>query len=184
MTQLGQNDAFRVPLSFTGIKIIEAMPRGSRFSEATVGRYPLRKINMITTFLGIAHPWLCDSMGHLNTRYYMSMFDDASAHYLAHIGWHPSQIKSENRGWADVSGYIKYESEVREGELVEIRSATSKLGTKSLTLYSEMRNVVSHDTHATIYSTIVHFDLANRCAIPIPDLYRGKANELMVEEVS
>jgi len=31
---------------------------------------------------GVAHPWLCDSMGHLTSRHYVAMFDDASYHFF------------------------------------------------------------------------------------------------------
>ena len=38
----------------------------------------------------IVHPWLCDVMGHMNVRHYMSMFDDASYQLLAEAtSWHP-----------------------------------------------------------------------------------------------
>lgn len=136
---------------------------------------------MIKTHLGIAHPWLCDSMGHLNTRHYAAMFDDALFHYLASIGWHPTLTKEDKKGWADVKGEIEYKIEVREGELVEILSGTSKLGNKSLTVYSEMRNVLSCDTHAINRSTIVYFDLEKRRAIQVPDSFRSKARQLLID---
>lgn len=41
----------------------------------------------IETFKGIAHPWLCDIMGHLNTRNYMAMFDNASMYFLSLLGY-------------------------------------------------------------------------------------------------
>ena len=35
---------------------------------------------------GVAHPWLCDALGHLNTRNYHAMYDDALFVLLAIIG--------------------------------------------------------------------------------------------------
>jgi acyl-CoA thioester hydrolase len=138
-------------------------------------------VQMIKTQLAIAHPWLCDSMGHLNSRYYAAMFDDAMFHYLAFIGWNPTSIKNEKKGWADVKGEIEYKKEVLEGNLLEIHSGTSYLGNKSLTVYSEMRNTLSNDTHAICRTTLAYFDLEERRALPIPDLYRSKASQLLTD---
>ena len=34
----------------------------------------------------VAHPWMCDVLGHLTTRHYVAMFDDAAYHLsLIHI---------------------------------------------------------------------------------------------------
>ena len=36
----------------------------------------------IETWRGMAHPWNCDTMGHMNTRFYAAIYDDASFHFL------------------------------------------------------------------------------------------------------
>ncbi|MCP4302087.1 MAG: acyl-CoA thioesterase [Gammaproteobacteria bacterium] len=135
---------------------------------------------MVRTFLGIAHPWLCDSMGHLNTRHYVAMFDDASAHYLSAIGWSPTDAYAKKIGWADVRGEIEYKSEVPQGGQVTIDTGTEKIGTKSVTIYSEMRHVPSGELSATMRSVIVHFDLEDRQAVPVPDEFRRTAESIGV----
>ena len=43
---------------------------------------------MISVQKCVAHPWMCDVLGHLTTRFYVGMFDDASYHLLhAVFGW-------------------------------------------------------------------------------------------------
>ena len=37
------------------------------------------------TFTGVADPWMCDSMGHVNVRHYAPMFDDASLQLLGRV---------------------------------------------------------------------------------------------------
>ena len=39
------------------------------------------------TFRGVAAPWLCDAMGHMNTRHDAAMFDDALLHSLVKLGY-------------------------------------------------------------------------------------------------
>ena len=121
-------------------------------------------------------------MGHLNTRHYVAMFDDASAHYLSAIGYSPNDIEERQIGWADVKCEIEYKSEVPLGGQVTIDSRTERVGTKSLTMYSEMRHVPGGELSATMRSVIVHFDLKARRAVAIPDHYRNKAEAIGVKK--
>ena len=42
------------------------------------------------TFRGVAYPWHCDHLGHMNVKNHVGMFDQAAAHIMAMIGfsWH------------------------------------------------------------------------------------------------
>jgi len=131
------------------------------------------------TFFGTAHPWLCDIMGHLNTRSYAAMFDDACAQYLAALGSIPIDVAENRIGWAHVRGEIEYRAEILLGESVTIDSATECVGTKSLTMFSEMRGTASGVLHATIRSTLVRFDLEKRRSNSISDEIRNAANALV-----
>jgi acyl-CoA thioester hydrolase len=37
---------------------------------------------MLSVHKNVMHPWMCDAMGHLTTRFYLALFDDASYHLL------------------------------------------------------------------------------------------------------
>ena len=37
---------------------------------------------MIPVQKSVAHPWMCDVLGHMTTRHYVAMFDDAAYHML------------------------------------------------------------------------------------------------------
>ncbi len=130
---------------------------------------------MITTYLGVVHPWLCDSMGHLNVRHYVGMFDDANTQFVGSLGWDPVTAHSSGLGWADVRGEIDYLAEVVAGALVEIRSSTAAVGNKSLTVDSVMRSRSSGEIHARMRSIMVHFDLKVRKAVPLPAELRQRA---------
>lgn len=129
----------------------------------------------ITTYLGVVHPWLCDSMGHLNVRHYVGMFDDANTQFLASLGWDSMTGRSSGLGWADVRGEIDYLTEVVAGALVQITSSTAAVGNKSLTVDSEMRCRSSGDIHARMRSVMAHFDLRARRAVRLPTGLRARA---------
>ena len=43
---------------------------------------------MILVQKSVAHPWMCDVLGHMTTRHYVAMFDDSSYHFLYTVfGW-------------------------------------------------------------------------------------------------
>jgi acyl-CoA thioester hydrolase len=127
-------------------------------------------------YKGISHPSLCDVMGHMTTRHYVAMFDDASYHLLYTIfGWSGEQAKTEGTGWADVRHVIEYLDEVAEGDLLEITGTLVKIGTKSITALYTMHNLGKATRAATLESTSVFFDLSARLAIPITDEMRVAA---------
>jgi len=125
---------------------------------------------------GVAHPWQCDVLGHLTTRFYVAMFDDASYHFLHHLfGWNGARDAAGKLGWVDVRHTINYIAEVRAGDLLEVSATLIKLGGKSMTVSYEMKNLGSGDIAATLEAVLVLFDLEQRCAVTIPDELRDAA---------
>lgn len=133
---------------------------------------------MPTLFHGVVHPWLCDAMGHLTTRHYMAMFDDASWHLLARVtGWNPQDPEFRDRGWADVRHEIDYRAELRAGALVVIAGRLTRLGRTSLEALYEMRQAGTDTLAARMQARTVFFDLEARRAIPLTDAMRARAAE-------
>ena len=134
---------------------------------------------MNSLYKGVAHPWLCDVIGHMTTRHYVAMFDDASYHFLNEVfGWTPGSPGGP--GWVDVKHTITYEDEVAAGDLLEVRGALGKIGGKSITVNYEMRNLTKGGIAANLESISVYFDLTDRKAIPIPDDLRAAAQSFLV----
>ncbi len=132
---------------------------------------------MIPVHKGVAHPWLCDVMGHMTTRHYVAMFDDASYHFLAEVfGWSPAE---GGPGWADVKHTIEYQDEVAAGDLLEVRGSMVKLGGKSITVRYEMHNLTRGRLAAVLESVSVHFDLEARRATAITDAMRQRASAFL-----
>ena len=125
----------------------------------------------------IVHPWLCDSMGHLTTRHYMAMFDDASYHLLSETsGWQPNDSTGawRGKGWADVSQNLQYLAEIGAGSLIEIYGKVLEIGNKSITFALEMRAKPTGEIVATFESKTVYFDLVDRRAITLTAEMRAK----------
>ena len=119
---------------------------------------------------GIVHPWLCDVMGHMNVRHYMSMFDDASYQLLAEAsGWYVGAEAWEGKGWADVNHSVDYLGELHAGALLEIHGGVTAIGTSSFTSHYLMTNKVTGEKAASLTAKVVYFDLQARCSMPLTD---------------
>lgn len=135
---------------------------------------------MLVVNKGIAQPWECDVMGHLTTRFYVAMFDDASYHALYELfGWTISAQESGKFGWADVRHVIEYKAEVSAGDVLEIRAYLHKIGTKSFTMFYEMVNLARNEVAATLESVCVYFDLEGRCAVELTDAMKERARSYL-----
>ena len=112
-------------------------------------------------------------MGHMTTRHYVAMFDDASYHLLAAIGYDPA-VLAQGVGFADVRMTIDYREELAAGGLVVVRAAPVRLGGRSFTARYRMENLHTGALAAEMESVSVQFDLAARKAIPLrPEIRAG-----------
>jgi acyl-CoA thioester hydrolase len=130
---------------------------------------------MILLTRSVVHPWLCDLMGHLTTRHYMAIFDDASYVLLSRTGWSATEPEWAGKGWADVRHEIDYVAEVSAGTVVEIHGTVTKVGRTSIDSTMEMRKLHNGEVAAKLVAKTVFFDLAARKATPITDEMRARA---------
>jgi len=136
---------------------------------------------MISLHKGVAHPWNCDVLGHMTTRFYVAMFDDASYHFLHEVfGWNGNQSVDGNMAMVDVRHEIDYVAEVAAGELLEVRAGLSRIGGKSITVDYEMLNLGSGEIAARQKSTSVLFDTQSRQGVVIPDNLRDQAKRFLI----
>lgn len=130
---------------------------------------------MQSVHTAVAHPWLCDIMGHVTTRHYIAIFDDASYLFLYRVfGW-AGDDAAAGLGWADVRHEIDYQAEVAAGDLLEVKAALERVGTKSITVRYEMHNLKKGEVAATLISTCVLFDLNARKAVALTDEMKAAA---------
>jgi acyl-CoA thioester hydrolase len=118
--------------------------------------------------LAVVHPWLCDIMGHLTTRNYMAMFDDANYQFLSIIGYDAGAALKERWGWADVRHDINYISELPAGAIVRLDGRAKACGRSSITVEFRLMDRSDGRVCATLEAKIVCFDLEARRSRPIP----------------
>jgi acyl-CoA thioester hydrolase len=132
------------------------------------------------THRAVVFPWHCDHLGHMNVRWYGHFFDDAGFHLWSQIGLSHATLKEQ--GIVTVIASIKTDflHECGAGELVLVRSAFTKLGTKSLTMRQRMTNAETGDLIATQEVIEVFFDVTARTATAMPDEIRQKLATVVV----
>jgi acyl-CoA thioester hydrolase len=134
----------------------------------------------LVTYVGVAHPWMCDVMGHMNVRHYAAMFDDASFQLLGHIAGAGS-LADTSLGWADVRSEVEYKHETKAGALLTIRSRVIKTGRSSVTFEQIMSGSLDGLVHAVNRTVSVRFDLVGRVAVGLDADMRTRAEVLQAE---
>ncbi len=135
---------------------------------------------MLVVNKAVAHPWKCDVIGHLTTRFYVAMFDDASYHFLFTIfGWSGATDETGERGWVDVRNVIEYKAEVSAGDILEVRASLVKIGSKSITTRYEMINLGKDEVAATLECILVLFDMQARSGLVLSDQLREAASKYL-----
>ena len=138
---------------------------------------------MLLAYKGVAHPWLSDVMGHMTTRHYVAMFDDASYHFLHGVfGWSGESVAAHGLGWVDVRHVIEYQAEVSTGDILEVHAGLRRIGGKSITIWYEMTNLSTGELSATLESSCVLFDTNARKAVALTDEMRQKAESQLIPE--
>jgi acyl-CoA thioester hydrolase len=131
----------------------------------------------LETYRGVAYPWNCDSMGHMNTQFYCALYDGASFHFLSMLAPY-GELKKSGLGWADVRQLIEYKREVPVGSLLVVRTTLRRLGNKSVEFLHELRNAESDVLHSTSEHVTVLFDLNKRAAAPLDEAIRQRGTAL------
>jgi acyl-CoA thioester hydrolase len=121
----------------------------------------------IETLKSVAHPWLCDAMGHMSARYIYGLFDDAAYIFFAAVGGGPRELSERSLGWADVKVEIEYHEEIRGGDTVSILSGLERLGNKSVSSWHVMTRQSDGKKLSSAKLVTVQFDLSRRCAVAL-----------------
>lgn len=121
--------------------------------------------------LAVVHPWLCDAMGHLTTRHYLGMFDDASYQLFVMVGFDQKAASAEHWGWADVRHEIDYKSELAAGAVVRVLGRITALGRTSITSDYQLLDRADGRICAMLTARTVCFDLTARKARLLPETF-------------
>lgn len=129
------------------------------------------------SFRGLVFPWDCDSMGYLNNKHYLGLFEQAAWHVFLALGYRMEMAEREHIGLADVHQTVAYRRELRAGQLVVVRSWLERVGSKSLTARHEMFDAGDGVPVACLTSITAFFHLRERKSMPIPPAIRQVADD-------
>jgi acyl-CoA thioester hydrolase len=129
-------------------------------------------------YRAIVMPAQCDVYGHMNVRHYAACFDDAGWHFPRMADLSLEEIRSRGLGTVVATLTIDFHHEIRAGQLVLIKGAVTRVGTKSFS--HEMRLYEADAmTHCATQKTVeVCFDTKARKGVPLPEDVRTKLQRI------
>lgn len=134
------------------------------------------------THKSLVMPWQCDQMAHMNTRFYMSRFDEAGAALFTAISGSIEAHKASGRGWADVGYKVDFLGEAHDGDILAVTSSITKIGRSSISFLHLMRRNDVEKPVASLAGTTVYFNLTERAAEPLTDRLRKQFEACLAAE--
>jgi len=131
-------------------------------------------------YRAIVMPAQCDVYGHMNVRHYAACFDDAGWHFPRMAGLSLEEIRARGLGTVVATLGIDFHQEIRAGQLVLIKGAVTRVGTKSFS--HEMRLYEADSmTHCATQKTVeVCFDTRERRGVALPEDVRTKLQKICI----
>lgn len=131
-------------------------------------------------YRAIVMPAQCDVYGHMNVRHYAACFDDAGWHFPRMADLSLEEIRARGLGTVVATLTIDFHHELRAGQLVLIKGAVTRVGTKSFS--HEMRLYAADSmTHCATQKTVeVCFDTKVRKGVLLPADVRAKLAQICV----
>ena len=122
----------------------------------------------------VVMPAHCDTYGHMNVRHYAAFFDDAGWSMPLVIGFSLAELQGRGLGTVMASMTIEFHREIRAGQLVLIKGAVTRVGTKSFNHEMRLYEADSMTHCATQKSVEVCFDTKKRQGVALPGDIRSK----------
>ncbi len=129
-------------------------------------------------YRAIVMPAHCDIYGHMNVRHYAACFDDAGWHFPRMAGLSLEEIRARGLGTVVASLTIDFHHEIRAGQLVLIKGAVTRVGTKSFNHEMRLYEADSMAHCATQKTVEVCFDTKARRGVPLPEDVKAKLQRI------
>lgn len=134
----------------------------------------------VNTFKGAVLASEYDSASHMNSRMYVSRFDQATWGLLHAIGITPNSMRERNLRIAIVRQNYQFLDELRGGELVTIKSGFLAVGEKYFRFLHQMYNDVSGKMVATSDCVAVQASLDEGKSVALSAELRDRAQAHLV----
>lgn len=120
----------------------------------------------------------CDILGHMNVAAYVDAVSDAMFILQGMAGLDRARMGVAQRSFVAARLECDYRAEMLAGDVFRIDSRVLSVGTKSARFAHVMTRLSEGATVFTAENVSVHFDLAARRALPIPDDLRQALEHL------
>ncbi len=134
----------------------------------------------VKTFRGVVLASEYDAASHMNSRMYVSRFDQATWLLLHAIGLTPSTMKDRRLRVAIVRQNFQFMRELRGGELVQVRSGFLAVGDKYFRFLHQMFDEEGGAMLATCDSVAVQAALETNQSVPLEAALRERAKAHLV----
>lgn len=132
----------------------------------------------LVTYRGAVYPSQCDHMGHMNVRWYVAKFDEATWQLFCAIGLTPSRLRAGSIGMAGVEQHIEYKRELYAGDVVTVSSTILEVMQKAIRFAHEMKNDETGEVAAKTFLVAVPIDTVTRRARAFPTDVRDRAHSM------
>ena len=138
----------------------------------------------INTFKGAVLASEYDFTAHMNSRMYVSRFDQATWFLLHAIGVTPASMREANGRVAIVRQNYQFLEELKGGELVTIRSGFLTVGEKYFRFLHQMYNFSTNSLIATCDCVAVQASLSTQKSLALPpELVQAAKQHLVTPNV-
>ena len=118
---------------------------------------------------GGVEQWECDTMGHLNVRYWMRRFYDSIALFAHDLGFASAFNPNSKTTLIMNQAHVKFIKEAHVGAPLYLVGGPSKYSENGLGYYAEIRHSKSHELAATLNANIDFINSHNSEKLIIPD---------------
>lgn len=143
----------------------------------------LKKLNALPVYYRKTIPDdYLDVMGHMNIRWYMTLFDEAAWHFFNSFGMDRQYYEASNNGAFALKQFIRYLAEVHAGETVAVRTRVLGRSAKRIHFMHFLINETTGKLATTMESLGSHADLAARRTSPFPDSIAAVLDTMIAEQ--
>lgn len=129
-------------------------------------------------------PEYLDTMGHMNIRWYMALYDETAWGLAEALGMDVAYFQAHQSGVFALQHHIRYLAEVMAGDTIAIHGRLIGLGPKRFHWMGFMLNETHDRLASTIEALVGHADLRVRRIAPFPPPLLAQLEEMLAEHAA
>ncbi len=152
--------------------------RGGRKNQKEKGRLSVEQMEDLPVYHRETIPKeYLDAMGHMNVRWYMALYDEATWHFFDAIGMSADYFSRAHAGAFALKQFLAYFSEIQVGRTVALRTRTLGRSEKRFHFMHFMVDETAGLVASSFESLGTHADLKKRRSMPFPDHIANELDE-------